>query len=82
MKQKFFTQVFHSIVNLVYILQIRTGRKSFAGTDANIQIIVRGSKHSTRRLALTSNRAKLFEQNQLDTFAITGDDLGDLLEMT
>jgi hypothetical protein len=69
-------------VNLVYILEIRTGGKSFAGTDANVHIVVRGSKTSTHRLALTSNRANLFEQNQLDTFAIVGEDLGDLLEIT
>ena len=66
---------------LVYILQIRTGDKPFAGTDSNVQIIVRGSKSQTRRLALTSDRANLFEQNQLDTFAIVGWDIGDLLEI-
>ncbi len=66
---------------LVYILTIRTGVKPFAGTDGNIQIIVRGSASQTRRLILTSNRANLFEQNQLDTFAIVGSDLGDLLEI-
>jgi len=66
---------------LVYILTIRTGDKPFAGTDGNIQIIVRGSASQTRRLILTSNRANLFEQNQLDTFAIVGSDLGDLLEI-
>jgi hypothetical protein len=67
---------------LAYILQIRTGEKPFAGTDSNVQIIVRGSASQTHRLPLTSNRANLFEQNQLDTFAIVGWDLGDLLEIT
>jgi hypothetical protein len=67
---------------LVYILQVRTGGKAFAGTDSNIQVLIRGSTGQTRRLALTSNRANLFEQNQLDTFAIVGWDIGDLLEMT
>jgi hypothetical protein len=69
-------------MSLVYILQIRTNEKSFAGTDANVHIIVHGSAISTRRLALTSNRTNLFERNQLDTFAIVGEDLGDLLEIT
>jgi hypothetical protein len=31
---------------------------------------------------LTSTRANLFEQNQLDTFAIITSDLGNLLEIT
>lgn len=66
----------------MYILQVRTGGKSFAGTDANVHIVVRGSKTSTRRLALTSNRTKLFQENQLDTFALACTDLGDLLEIT
>ncbi|CAF3630124.1 unnamed protein product [Rotaria sp. Silwood1] len=65
----------------VYILQIRTGEKSFAGTDSNIQVIIRGSTGQTRQLALTSRGADLFEQNQLDTFAIVGRDIGDLLEI-
>jgi hypothetical protein len=67
---------------LVYILQIRTGDKPFAGTDSVIQVTIRGSKSQTRRLALTSDRANLFERNQLDTFAIVGWDIGDLLEIT
>ncbi|CAF4045720.1 unnamed protein product [Rotaria sordida] len=72
-----------SLDNLsVYILQIRTGGKAFAGTDANIQVIIRGSTSQTRQLALTSSGANLFEQNQLDTFAIVGGDIGDLLEIT
>ncbi len=66
---------------LVYILQIRTGDKAFAGTDSVIQVTIRGSKSETRRLALTSDHADLFEQNQLDTFAIVGWDIGDLLEI-
>ncbi len=69
-------------INLVYILQIRTGGKPFAGTDSNIHVLIHGSTSKTRRLALTSNRANLFEQNQLDTFAIVGWDIGDLLELT
>jgi hypothetical protein len=44
--------------------------------------MIRGSRSQTRRLALTSDRANLFEQNQLDTFAIVGWDIGDLLEIT
>ncbi|UJR15205.1 hypothetical protein I4U23_002164 [Adineta vaga] len=66
----------------VYILQIRTGGKAFAGTDSTIQVTVKGSKSQTRQLTLTSSQANLFEQNQLDTFAIAGWDLGDLLEIT
>ncbi|CAF0903962.1 unnamed protein product [Adineta steineri] len=66
----------------VYILQVLTGGKRFAGTDSNIQVIIRGSTDQTRKLALTSNNANLFEQNQLDTFAIVGWDIGDLSEIT
>jgi hypothetical protein len=67
---------------LVYILQVRTGGKRFAGTDSTIQVMINGSKSQTRRLPLTSDRADLFEQNQLDTFAIVGWDIGNLLEIT
>ena len=69
-------------IDLVYILQVRTGGKIFAGTDAHIQVTIRGSTSQTRKLSLTSDRANLFEQNQLDTFAIVGWDIGDLLEIT
>lgn len=65
----------------VYILQVRTGGKKFAGTDSNIHVLISGSTGQTRRLALTSNRSNLFEQNQLDTFAIVGWDIGNLLEI-
>ncbi len=44
--------------------------------------MIRGSKSQTRRLPLISDRVNLFEQNQLDTFAIVGWDIGDLLEIT
>ncbi|CAF4125874.1 unnamed protein product [Rotaria socialis] len=66
----------------VYILQVRTGGKPFAGTDSNIQVTIRGSTSQTQKLALTSARANLFEQNQVDTFAIVGWDIGDLAEIT
>ena len=66
---------------LVYILQVRTGGKAFAGTDSNIHVLIQGSTGQTRRLGLTSNRSNLFEQNQLDTFAIVGWDIGNFLEI-
>lgn len=67
---------------LVYVLTVRTGGKPFAGTDSNIHVLIRGKTGHTRRLALTSNRSNLFEQNQLDTFVIVGWDIGDLSEIT
>ncbi|CAF4908708.1 unnamed protein product, partial [Rotaria socialis] len=36
----------------VYILQVRTGGKPFAGTDSNIQVTIRGSTSQTQKLAL------------------------------
>ncbi|CAF4210503.1 unnamed protein product [Rotaria sp. Silwood2] len=65
----------------IYILQIRTGEKSIAGTNANIQIKILGSISQTSQLTLTNNRINLFEKNQLDTFAIVGPNLGDVLEI-
>ena len=70
------------LVRLVYIVEVFTGGKAFAGTDATIQLTVRGSSSETRRLPMTSDRSDLFEQNQLDTFAIVGRDIGELVEMT
>lgn len=67
---------------LVYILEVHTGGKPFAGTDSNIQVTIRGSTSKTEKLLLTSRGADLFEQNQLDTFAIVGRDIGELREMT
>ncbi|UJR31475.1 hypothetical protein I4U23_018964 [Adineta vaga] len=66
----------------IYILQVRTGEKAFASTDANIHITIRGSKNKSNRLRLSNDRVNLFEQNQLDTFAIVGEHLGDLLEIS
>ncbi|CAF1040089.1 unnamed protein product [Adineta ricciae] len=66
----------------VYVLQVRTGGKQFAGTDSLIQVMIKGTDSQTRQLSLTSDASNLFEQNQLDTFAIVGWDLGDLLELT
>lgn len=66
----------------MYILQVYTGGKPYTGTDANIHLTIRGSKTVSRRLVLTSNRTRLFQSNQLDTFAIVSADLGDLLEIT
>ncbi|CAF3724820.1 unnamed protein product [Rotaria sordida] len=65
----------------IYILQIRTGEKSIVDTNTNIQIQIRGSVNQTRQLTLINNQTNLFEKNQLDTFAIVGSDLGDLLEI-
>lgn len=75
------TSLFFS-VDLVYVLQVRTGGKQFAGTDSLIQVLIKGTDSQTRQLSLTSDASNLFEQNQLDTFAIVGWDLGDLLELT
>ena len=44
--------------------------------------MIKGTDSQTRQLSLTSDASNLFEQNQLDTFAIVGWDLGDLLELT
>lgn len=70
------------VVSSVYILQVQTGGKAFAGTDSKIEVRVRGATSETRTLALTSNQSDLFEQNQLDTFLIVGWDLGELTDLT
>ncbi|CAF3386717.1 unnamed protein product [Rotaria socialis] len=66
----------------MYILQIRTGEKSHTVNNGNAQIKIRGSTNRSGVLTIKNNRANLFERNQLDTFAIVGSDLGDLLEIT
>lgn len=43
---------------------------------------IRGSKNQIYQLTLKTDQINLFEQNQLDTFAIIGLDLGDLLEIS
>jgi hypothetical protein len=71
-----------SLEYLVYVIEVFTGEKPYAGTDASIQISIRGSTNETRRLPLATNQANLFEQNQWDTFVVVGSDLGELLELT
>ena len=66
---------------IVYIIQVHTGSKAFAGTDSHIEVHIRGSISETRSLSLTSDQSDLFEQNQIDTFLITGWDLGQLTEL-
>lgn len=65
----------------VYLLRIRTGDKPLMGTDASIQITVRGTSSQMHRLPLTNPRTGLFEQHELDTFVLLGPDLGDPLEV-
>lgn len=76
------SEVERELLCLVYLLQVYTGGKHFAGTDSTIHVMLKGSRSQTRRIALTTAKANLFEQNQLDTFAIVGWNLGDLLELT
>lgn len=65
----------------MYIIQVHTGSKAFAGTDSHIEVHIRGSISETRSLSLTSDQSDLFEQNQIDTFLIVGWDLGQLTEL-
>lgn len=68
-------------IYLVYVVEVFTGSRAFAGTDSIIHIRVNGSDDQTKKLALISRTSDLFEQNQLDTFLIVGRNLGQLLKL-
>ncbi|KAM3842453.1 LOW QUALITY PROTEIN: lipoxygenase homology domain-containing protein 1 [Diretmus argenteus] len=52
-----------------YIVQVKTGDVSAAGTDANVWLIVFGENGDTGTLPLKdSNKSNKFERKQLDTF--------------
>ncbi|MCB9258066.1 MAG: hypothetical protein H6612_01835 [Ignavibacteriales bacterium] len=64
-----------------YKITIKTGTKSGAGTDADITLMLLGSKNQTNAITLGSKFSQ-FEKGSIDNFYIETDDLGDVEKIT
>ncbi|WAQ98214.1 LOX5-like protein [Mya arenaria] len=54
-----------------YVFQVRTGDRKFAGTDANVKVILHGDGgRSTEKMRLRNTFKDDFEQGHLDTFVV------------
>ncbi len=66
-----------------YTVKVFTGDVSGAGTDANVFIVLQGSKNKTKPIKLNELVAKnAFEAGNLDIFKIVSKDLGTLQKIT
>ena len=63
-----------------YNIEVYTGKKQMAGTDANIYIVISGENGTSRKVHLADNTKdkKLFEKNSVDKFRIRMHSLGNL----
>lgn len=64
-----------------YKIDVVTGSKKNAGTDANVYISIKGSKARTGEIRLDNLGHNDFERNQTNHFELVLDDLGDLEEV-
>ncbi|XP_013396607.1 lipoxygenase homology domain-containing protein 1 isoform X2 [Lingula anatina] len=67
-----------------YQVEVYTGDKSGAGTNANVYLQVFGERGDTgkRKLLKSTNNSNKFEQGQLDLFEIEAVDMKDLTKVT
>jgi len=66
-----------------YQVKVHTGRKSGAGTDASVFVIIKGTKGITSKMELeTSQHANKFEDYQVDRFALDSKEVGQITHMT
>uniref|UniRef100_A0A8D0GZA6 Lipoxygenase homology PLAT domains 1 n=1 Tax=Sphenodon punctatus TaxID=8508 RepID=A0A8D0GZA6_SPHPU len=63
-----------------YIVTVKTGDKKHSGTDANVFIILYGTKDDTGTVGLKASKTNKnkFERGQIDVFTVECVDLGDL----
>merc|ERR1712159_861360 len=66
-----------------YNIDVETGDKSGAGTDANVYIIIIGERCSTDKIFLENSKThkKMFERDQVDSFTIESVDVGNVLKI-
>ena len=57
-----------NILSVDYEIQVETGDKRFAGTDADVFITLYGKKRSSRKYQLTKKGTNLFEGGNTDVF--------------
>jgi hypothetical protein len=70
--------------SLTYTVDVYTGDKRGAGTDANVYCILHGKLGDTgeRQLTKSTQHTNKFERKQLDTFVLDAVDLGELQSLT
>lgn len=66
-----------------YQINVFTGNKKFAGTDANVYITLYGSKGDTgeRQLRSSKTHRDKFERNRVDIFELEAGDLGQISKL-
>ncbi|XP_055880340.1 lipoxygenase homology domain-containing protein 1-like isoform X1 [Biomphalaria glabrata] len=62
---------------ILYEVQVRTGNVKFAGTDANVYIIIEGTKGRTKKLILDDAKNN-FEKGMTDKFKVKAFDTGSI----
>ena len=70
-----------SVLATTYNVYVKTGDESGAGTDANVNLKIFGSKTDTGELKLrtTENTGNKFERGRTDHFKIEASDIGKVL---
>ncbi len=65
-----------------YKILFKTGDMHGAGTDADVSIVIFGSKLKTKEISLNKHKNEnVFENNKIDTFYIDTKDLGEINEL-
>jgi len=63
-------------------IKVTTGKAMGSGTDANVYVVLTGTKGKTNELHLNyGDNTNLFEDGQCDTFAVDAPDIGDLVQL-
>merc|ERR1712072_28347 len=67
-----------------YRLNIKTGRRNFAGTDADVYVNIIGEQGQTGKIVLgkSSTNSDAFERNQEDVFTVEGKHVGKISKVT
>lgn len=69
---------FGMLLVLEYDVKVVTGKLENAGTDANVYLILFGSKHESTEQILNSEGVNDFEKGNKDRFEIESVDLGNI----
>lgn len=64
-----------------YLVSVKTGKKSHAGTDANVHLKLFGEKTDTEELQLkySDNTSDKFEKGRTDIFKLEASDIGKVI---
>jgi len=77
-----FKRLFSSKQGVTYIIEVTTGSRPGAGTDANVAIVIQGSKATSPKTKLSNFLENNFEAGKTDTFKVKLPDLGEIKKIT